>query len=111
MKVAARKAAVAAYKERKVIAGVYAVRCAPTGQCWVGRTPNLGAVQNRLWFTLRHGGYPQRALQAAWRDYGAEAFAFEELERLDDEMLADLGDRGLKDRLAHWRETLDAEPI
>lgn len=111
MKGAVRKAAVAAYKERKVVGGVYAVRCAPTGQCWVGRTPDLSAVQNRLWFTLRHGGFPHRVVQAAWRDYGAEAFTFEEVERFDDEELADLGDRGLKERLAHWRRTLDAEPI
>lgn len=32
-----RKAAIAAYKERKVIGGVYAVRCAATGEVWVGR--------------------------------------------------------------------------
>jgi hypothetical protein len=111
VKSADRRAAVAAYKERKVVGGVYAVRCASTGQCWVGRTQGFGAMQNRLWFTLRHGGNPHRALQAAWRACGAEAFMFEEVERFDDEALADLGDRGLKDRVAHWCQTLRAEPI
>ena len=31
-----RKAAVSAYKERKAVAGVYAIRCAKTGEQWVG---------------------------------------------------------------------------
>ncbi len=29
-----RKAAVTAYKERKVTPGIYAVRCTPTNQAW-----------------------------------------------------------------------------
>jgi hypothetical protein len=33
-----RKAAVAEYKKRKAIAGIYAVRCPANGQVWVGRT-------------------------------------------------------------------------
>jgi len=32
-----RKAAVSAYKERKAVAGVYAVQCAATGGQWIGR--------------------------------------------------------------------------
>ncbi len=106
-----RKAAVAAYKERKIVAGIYAVRCVPTGQSWAGRALNLGTVQNRLWFTLRQGGNPHRNLQAAWREHGAEGFAFEEIERLDEEDLAYVRDRILKDRLAHWCASLGAEAI
>jgi hypothetical protein len=106
-----RKAAVAAYKERKAIAGIYALRCVPTGQRWAGRARDLGTVQNRLWFTLRQGSNPHRSLQAAWREHGAESFAFEEIERLDDEAIAYVRDRILKDRLAHWCATLGAEAI
>jgi hypothetical protein len=32
-----RKAAVAAYKERKSACGIYALRCGPSGEVWVGR--------------------------------------------------------------------------
>ena len=32
-----RKAAIAAYKERKTIAGVFVVRCAASGEAWVGQ--------------------------------------------------------------------------
>jgi murein tripeptide amidase MpaA len=106
-----KKAIVAAYKERKTAQGIYAVRCVPTGQRWVGRTADLAAAENRIRFTLRHGGGLFCALRAARLDHGAEAFAFEEIERFDDEALAKLGDRGLKERLAYWCKTLDAEPI
>lgn len=106
-----RKAAMAAYKERKAVAGIYALRCIATGQCWAGRALDLGAVQNRLWFTLRQGGNPHRSLQAAWREHGADSFAFKELERLDDEPLAYVRDGILKDRLAHWCASLGAEAI
>jgi hypothetical protein len=36
-----RKAAVAAYKDRKVAAGIYVVRCAATAQQWAGSAPDL----------------------------------------------------------------------
>ncbi len=91
-----RKAAVAAFKERKIVAGIYALRCLATGQCWAGRALNIDTVQNRLWFTLRQGANPHLSLQAAWREHGAESFAFEELERLDDEALAYVRDGILK---------------
>ena len=80
-----RKAAIAAYRERKVESGVYAVRCVPSGQLWVGSAPDLATIQNRLWFTLRQGGNPHRALQQAWTEHGADAFTFEVVERLSDD--------------------------
>ena len=106
-----RKAAVAAYKERKVAAGIYAVRCAPSGACWVGRAPNLEKVQNRIWFSLRHGSHTHRVLQAAWHEHGPDAFTFEIVETLDDESAVYLRERILKERLVHWAAELKAEAI
>lgn len=106
-----RKAAVAAYKERKVAAGIYAIRCVPCGACWVGRAPNLEKVQNRVWFTLRHGGHTHRDLQAAWQVHGSDAFTFEIVEQIDDEEAAYLRERILKERLIHWAAELKAEAI
>ncbi len=63
-----RKAAIAAYKERKTIAGIYVVRCAASGEAWVGQAPNLETIQNRIWFSLRQGSHTCRSLQAAWND-------------------------------------------
>jgi hypothetical protein len=65
-----RKAAVAAYRERKAIAGIYAVVCLVSGQRWIGRAADLDTIKNRLWFTLRQGSYPHPVLQAAWNAQG-----------------------------------------
>lgn len=106
-----RKAALAAYRERKTSAGIYAVRCLPTGQIWVGRAPDLATIQNRLWFTLRLGRHPRRSLQDAWTHHGAESFTFEVVEKLKDSRSAYVRDASLKERLAHWRTNLDAITI
>lgn len=106
-----RKAAVSAYKERKTAAGIYAVRCAATGDCWVGQAPDLGAIKNRLWFTLKLGTAPHRGLQAAWNAHGADQFMFEALETMPEEALPFARIAWLKQRLAHWRTELKASAI
>jgi hypothetical protein len=107
-----RRQAVRDYKERRVPLGIYAVRCAATGEAWVGSSPNLEQQQNRIWFGLRQGGHPNRALLAAWAAHGEAAFSFEVLEAVDDEGLAEYGRASLlKDRDAHWREVLGASKI
>ena len=63
-----RKALIAAYKEQKTVAGVFAVICNATGQVWVGTTPHIDTRQNGLWFALRMGGSPHITLQSAWRE-------------------------------------------
>lgn len=106
-----KKAAVAAYKERETVAGIYTVRCLVTGQRWAGRTPDLSKIQNRLWFSLRQGNCPHRSLQAAWREQGAEKFVLEEVERLEAEESTYIRQQTLKARLAYWCTVLPAEAI
>jgi hypothetical protein len=106
-----RKAAIAAYKEQKVAAGIYAVRCTPSGQCWVGQAPNLSTIQNRLWFELRQGGNRHRSLQAAWKEHGSDAFTFKVVEQLKDEDSAYIRGKALKERLDHWVKELGAQAI
>ena len=103
-----RKTAARAYKERKAAPGIYAVRCLATGAAWVGRASDLATMQNRVWFTLRLGSNPHRALQAAWREHGESRFAFEELEQLDDDLSPGTRDLMLKKRREHWAVELDA---
>ena len=107
----ARKAAIAAYKERKSVAGIFAIRCNATSQTWVGQTPDLDKIQNRIWFTLRQGGHPCRSLQAAWTAHGADSFAFEACERLEEEETAYVRAALLKERALHWRTELGAEAV
>jgi hypothetical protein len=106
-----RKAAVSAYKERKVESGIYTVRCVASGEVWVGSTPDLSKIQNRLWFTLRQSTNAHRSLQTAWNAHGAEAFSFEIVERLDEEAIGYVRDRVMKERLVQWAEQLRAVRI
>ncbi len=106
-----RKAAIAAYKERKTIAGIFVVRCAVTGEAWVGQAPNLETIQNRIWFTLRQGGHPCRSLQAAWNAHGEAGLTFAECERLEDEETDYVRSALLKERALHWRDELKAEAL
>lgn len=97
------------YKERKVSPGVYAIRCLATGEVWVAPSRNLDAQQNGIWFTLRLGTHPNRALQAVWNAEGEAAFSFEIIERVEDEDLTPyLLDAVLKERIKHWRAELGA---
>ena len=78
-----RKAAVSAYKERKPVAGVYAVRCVATDEQWVGAAPDLSTIWTRRAFALRQGSETNPALQSAWNLHGPESFAFKILEEID----------------------------
>ena len=103
-----KKAAIAAYKERKIVAGIYAVRCVASGQVWVGQSPNLDTILNRIWFGLRHGNSSNRDLQSAWNTHGGDSITFEELERFKEEELTYTRSALLRDRAAYWRLKLDA---
>lgn len=103
-----KKAAIAAYKERPPAVGIYLVRCAATGECWAGASQDLEKIGNRILFSLRHGGHMNRAMQAAWNAYGAQAFMVEEVERLPEEALEFGLKQTLKERLCAWCEKLGA---
>lgn len=111
MKPIDRKAAVAAYKERKPRPGVYALRCAASGQCWVGAFGDLASIETRLRFGLRMGTHPQPSVQAAARAHGEAAFRFEILEALPEEDIAAVLAKQLRDRATWWRERLGALTI
>jgi hypothetical protein len=108
----ARKAAVAAFKERRSEPGIYALTCRPTGARWVGRASDLATIWNRLSIALRMASTPHRSLQAAAREHGAEAFDFEVVERIDEpDASPALVAAILKRRLDHWREAMGATAI
>ena len=98
------------FKERKAVAGVDAVRCAPSGEVWTAGSRNVDAQQNSLWFGLRNGGHINRAMQAAWAAHGEAGFSFEVLERIDNEALTPQGVLDhLKVRQQHWLVELGAK--
>jgi hypothetical protein len=106
----ARKSAIADYKKRESIAGIYAVRCQATGEIWVGQTLNLEKIQNRIFFSLRMGDHANRDLQRVWTDHGS-SLVFEELERLKADELPYVRDRLLRERSVHWCAQLGARVL
>jgi hypothetical protein len=106
-----RKEAVKAFKARKVARGVFAVRCTATGRVWVDSSPNLDASRNGVWFSLRHGGYFNRSLQAEWNAHGADAFQFEVLESLHDDVAPLAVKDLLKEKKREWVQRLGAQPM
>ena len=107
-----RRDAIRDYKERKILHGVYAVRCAATGQSWIGVATNVAQMQNRIWFALRQGGHPNPELRAAWQTHGEPAFSFEVLEQIDTDDLGPVGRESLlKARTAYWRAETGAAKI
>jgi len=107
-----RRAAIRDYKEKKTAAGIYALRCAAAGAVWVGVSRNIDAQENSVGFALRMGSHPNRDLQAAIRAHGAEAVAYEMLERIDDPDLTPIGLGDLlKRREAHWLAALGGQKL
>ncbi|MCP1840459.1 hypothetical protein ACVIHI_006621 [Bradyrhizobium sp. USDA 4524] len=108
MKTEDRKQAIADYKKRASVAGVFAIRCRATGEVWVGQALDLDKIENRIWFTLRMGSHRNAELQRAWWGHGADNLSLETLERIEDEELAYVRDTLLKERVQHWRAELNA---
>lgn len=107
-----KREAARAYKERKTSPGIFALRCTPTNDVWVGATRNLDTQQNGTFFTLRTGSHTNKKLLAAFNQHGEAAFTYEALEDIDAENLTTyLLNAALKEREQHWRENLKAANI
>lgn len=102
-----RRESIAAFKKRKMVSGIFAIRCALSGEVWVGRAPDLDTIWRRLSFELAQGGGRRASLQAAWRSHGEAAFSFEVLEPIEEE-IDYVRDKSLAARLGHWRQALGA---
>jgi hypothetical protein len=106
-----KKEAIRKFKERKPSLGAYAVRCTTSGQVWVGTSRNLDATRNGCWFSLRNRGHIEKSLQQEWNAYGEEAFQYEILETLEEDLhpmaVADL----LKQAGKRWVAQLNARPL
>ena len=101
---AAKREAARQFKERKPAAGIYALRCLPTGRAWVEVSPNLAAAQNSQYFQLRQHLHRNHDLQIAWNQHGEQSFAFEVLETIPEDTPAlNLRDL-LKQRKHAWEE-------
>jgi hypothetical protein len=106
-----RKEIIREYKARATPRGVFAMRCLATGEVWVGSSMNLDGARNRILFSLGTGHYKDAALQARWNAHGEQAFQYEVLEKLDDDVSALRVGDVLKERSSHWLAQLRARPL
>ena len=103
-----KRAAIAAYKKREAPAGIYSLTCTGTGQHWVGHSPDLDTMPNRLWFTLRLGSHRSAELQAAFNQYGQDGIAIEVVECFEKAIQPE--GAALRERLSSWRVKMGALP-
>jgi len=96
------------YKERKTPKGIFAICCAGTSDVWVGASTHLDSERNGIWFQLRLGQHQNKRLQAEWKAKGEEAFTYEVLETLDDDVLPIAIKDALSERQKHWEKELGA---
>jgi hypothetical protein len=105
-----RKELMREFVDRRQPIGVYAVRCAASGEAWVGGTKNLDKRWNAIVFSAKAGGAPEASLQAAWMKQGADSFSYEILEALDETNEHTLKTL-LPERVEYWRAKLGAMPL
>ena len=104
-----RKKLIADYKSQKVPVGIYAVRCTASGKTWVGASRNLAATRNGLWFTLRQSSpHIDASLRLEWNAFGEDAFHYEVLEQLEDDLPALSISDLLKEKKSQWAAQLAA---
>jgi len=109
---ASRKAAIRAYKERKIPRGIFAVRCQATGSIWVDSAMDLEAAKNRTWSSLRHGDTQiDKTILVEFQAHGQEAFRYEILEKLDDDVMPMALRDLLKERKLQWLAQLGARTL
>jgi hypothetical protein len=107
---AARKQAQRDYLDRKPSIGIFALRCAASGEVWVGGTKSLDKRQNSIWFQLNNRGLADADIEVAWKKHGEASFSYEVLEQLTEDNPHTLQTL-LPERVAHWRKELGAGAI
>jgi hypothetical protein len=99
------------FKERVTAKGILAVRCSTSGETWVTGSPDLSAWQTGILFGLRTGNHHNKSMQAAWNLHGADAFQFEILETMADDLAPMTLRDSLRDRQKHWMKELGAKAV
>lgn len=74
--------------------GVYQIRNLVNGKVFIGTAQNIPGILNSNRFQLNCGNHRSKSLQAEWKKFGAESFAFETLDELKfkEDMPSDIKD-------------------
>jgi hypothetical protein len=90
------------YKSKKTPQGIFVIRCAASGQVWLGPSTHLDSQQNGTWFQLRNHMHRNSRVQAAWDAHGEESFAYEILEAFDEDLSPLLLKDTFAEKMKHW---------
>ena len=94
------------FKTKKTPKGIFAIRCTVSGEVWVGTSTHLDTEMNGAWYQLRNGLHQNKRMQAAWNQYGKNAFTYEVLETFDDELSPLLLKDHFAQRRKHWEHAM-----
>ncbi len=72
-----------AYKERRLVGGVYRITNIRTGKYLLGHAADIASIRNRFEFALSTGSAVDPRLRADWDRYGPTAFSLEVLDELE----------------------------
>lgn len=78
-----RKALKEQYKNRKVVGGVYRIKCSEINGGWLRSTTDMKGAENRYRFLLSTGTCPEPSMAKAWDQFGPSSFSFEVVEELE----------------------------
>ncbi len=70
------------YKNRRVVGGIYGIKCNANDRIWIKSTKNMAGQQNRFSFAVATNSCPEPAMQDDWKAYGAKSFSFVVLEEI-----------------------------
>ncbi len=79
----ARRDATRAYKERKMVGGVYTITNTVNGKYILGHAANLDGVRNRFQFSVTTGSTIDPRMRSDWAKFGAQSFRLDVLEELE----------------------------
>lgn len=108
-----RKELTAAYKERKITGGVYAIVNSGTGKMLILSAHDLQGSKNRFEFSQKTNGCMNLKLRDDWQKYGSAAFRFEVLEELTkkESQTAEEFDEDIRTLHELWMEKLNGKDL
>jgi hypothetical protein len=71
------------YKNRKLIGGIYSIKCNGNGRIWFKSTNDLEGQINKFNFFVSTNFCPEPTMRVDWNQYGAQAFSFTVIEKLE----------------------------
>lgn len=108
-----KKEKLAAYKERKVVGGILAIKNSANGKTLLLSTTDMQGSKNRFAFSQQTGGCIHMKLQKDWIAFGAGVFALEVLDELNKKPTQTDGEFGddIKALEAMWLDKFDAASL